>query len=165
MKRFFLTGERGIGKSTLLKSIIEDCKLDFEGFTTSFNHSNNYLFLQINNGESYTIAERNKHGFMEANIKEFQKASKAIDKVLSGQKILIIDELGYVEQESREFMNVVEKILVNAKKYICVIRNDDNPFLKRIKQLSDYETIILTRNNREAVRGKLIQAICKKAGI
>ncbi|MFW6119553.1 MAG: nucleoside-triphosphatase [Petrotogales bacterium] len=164
MKRFFLSGDRECGKSTLIKSIVDECKPDFEGFTTFFDHSRNHLLLKINKEDYYTIAERNEHGYMNANTRELQKAGKTISKVISGNKILIIDELGYIEQQSPEFMNEVEKILQNAKKCICVLRENDNPFLKRIKQLPDYETIKLTRNNREEVLRKLIRAICNKAG-
>jgi nucleoside-triphosphatase THEP1 len=58
-------------------------------------------------------------------------------------------------------MNVVENILDNAKECICVIRKDNNAFLKRIKQLADYETIVLTCDNREAVKRRLKQVFCK----
>ncbi|TYB88884.1 MAG: AAA family ATPase [Kosmotoga sp.] len=164
MKRFIITGKRGIGKSELLRNIIKECKLDFEGFTTFFDHTKNRLYLQINNKERYLIAERNKHGYMQSNIDELLKAAKAIDGLLTSQKSLIIDELGYIEQESPEFMEVIEAALRNAKKCLCVIRKDNNPFLKRIKQLPDYEIITLTSNNREVVRRKLIYAICNKTG-
>jgi len=164
MKRFFITGKRGCGKSELLRSIIKECKLDFEGFITFFDHTKTRLYLQINNKERYLIAVRNKHGYMNSNTDELLKAAKAMDRSLTSQNTLIIDELGYIEQESPEFMDVIEAALRNSKKCLCVIRKEDNSFLKRIKQLPDYEIITLTRNNREAVRRKLIRAICNKTG-
>jgi nucleoside-triphosphatase THEP1 len=162
MKRYFITGERGCGKSTLLKNIVKECRLDIEGFTTFFDHTESRLYLQIINHQTrFLIAERNKYGYMKSNTDELLKVTQVIDKSFTNQKTLAIDELGFIEQESKRFMNVVENILNNAKECICVIRKDNNAFLKRIKQLADYETIVLTCDNREAVKRRLKQVFCK----
>ncbi|MGC9384063.1 MAG: nucleoside-triphosphatase [Kosmotogaceae bacterium] len=162
MKRYFITGERGCGKSTLLKNIVKECRLDIEGFTTFFDHTENRLYLQIVNHRTRSlIAERNKFGYMKAKTDKLLKVSQVIDRSFTNQKTLIIDELGYIEQESTKFINVIENILKNAKECICVVRKDNNPFLKRIKQLPDYETIVLTCDNREAMKRRLKQVFCK----
>jgi nucleoside-triphosphatase len=161
MKRYFITGERGCGKSTLLKSIVKECRLDIEGFTTFFDHTESRLYLQIINHKTrFLIAERNKYGYLKANSEVLLKSLQTINRSFANQKTLIIDELGYIEQESTEFMNVIENILKDAQECICVIRKDNNPFLKRIKQLPGYETIVLTCDNREAVKRRLKQVFC-----
>ncbi|MEA2066567.1 MAG: nucleoside-triphosphatase [Thermotogota bacterium] len=162
MKRYFITGERECGKSTLLKNIVKECRLDIEGFTTFFDHTENRLYLQIINHRTRSlIAERNKYGYMKAKRDKLLKVSQAINRSFTNKKTLIIDELGYIEQQSTQFMNIIENVLKNAKEGICVIRKDDNTFLKRIKQLPDYETIFLTCDNREAIKRRLKRVFCK----
>ncbi|AKI97285.1 nucleoside-triphosphatase [Kosmotoga pacifica] len=166
MSRFFITGRRNAGKSYIIEKIIES--FDSYGFLTRFSKDNNTLLLKLigygnSESENFTIAKRNANGKMYPLKDGFEKATLMLKKIEPGGKLLVIDELGFLELCCEDFRNEVVRLLKGANKFVCVIRKEGNCFLNSLKKMEGTSLIMVDENNRRRVLELLLKEI-KKPG-
>jgi nucleoside-triphosphatase len=157
MKKIFITGERGIGKSTLIKKLwnflIETFpSREITGFFTKIEKNEKdkrvLTFISIDSKEHLILAQSNGEGmFVEEGA--FEKAAGLLKNIKSDGKILIIDELGYLESESIKFQTEVLELISHASLSILVVRKMKTPFLDHIRSLDNNILIETTQENRE----------------
>ena len=167
MKIILITGERGAGKSTLLEKTRPFLKELFPsvkicGFITKLKQPEDnkriVTFKLIDKKEEIIIAETLKNK-MTTKEEGFKKASILLKNLISEGKILIIDELGYLESHFKEFQKEVFRLISEAKFSIAVIRKMKTPFLDKIKNLKDAELIEVNNENRNSLAGEIKKAL------
>ena len=158
-RHLFLTGDKQVGKSTLLRRLIEARKLDCAGFETRA------FFL---NGErrGFTL-----HGRIEmppyrndciccARIEEkravpvlpvFEENGVLILKrsLASPAPFLLMDELGRLEREASGFIAQVEACLDADKRVLGVLQKCNSAHVARIAQREDVTVLTVTPENRD----------------
>ena len=167
-RHLFLTGDKQVGKSTLLRRLIEARHLDCSGFETQA------FFL---NGErrGFTL-----HGRVEmppyrndciccARIEEkravpvlpvFEENGVLILKrsLASPAPFLLMDELGRLEREASGFIAQVEACLDADKRVLGVLQKCNSAHVARIAQRADVTVLTVTPENRD----ELLEWLCRE---
>lgn len=158
-RHLFLTGDKQVGKSTLLRRLIEARHLDCSGFETQA------FFL---NGErrGFTL-----HGRVDmppyrndciccARIEEkravpvlpvFEENGVLILKrsLASPAPFLLMDELGRLEREASGFIAQVEACLDADKRVLGVLQKCSSAHVARIAQRADVTVLTVTPENHD----------------
>lgn len=164
-----LTGRPGVGKTTVIKRVLEALKVPATGFyTREIRGPRGRLgFEAITlDGRRCTLAH--------VNFKSFYRVSKygvdvstfeetivpSIDPDLHPHAALIvIDEIGKMECFSDRFCKTVIRALDSSKPVLGTITLGGNAFIEGIKRRSDVEIILVTLENRDrlpaVILGKL----------
>lgn len=165
MKKIFFTGERGIGKSTLLKKIIKnvDCSIggfiqekEFIGETKKFKVNSLY-----NLEENYTIGvyDAEKHE-LHSDMNMFNVISQDILlKSLDNRELIVLDELGFMEEKAPLFKDTVFKILNSGKPVIGVLKECDGDFVQKIAKREDVQVFKIDESNRDSMEDKIFQML------
>ena len=167
-RHLFLTGDKQVGKSTLLRRLIEARHLDCSGFETQA------FFL---NGErrGFTL-----HGRVDmppyrndciccARIEEkravpvlpvFEENGVLILKrsLASPAPFLLMDELGRLEREASGFIAQVEACLDADKRVLGVLQKCNSAHVARIAQRADVTVLTVTPENRD----ELLEWLCRE---
>ena len=167
-RHLFLTGDKQVGKSTLLRGLIDAKSLDCAGFETqAFNL----------NGErrGFTL-----HGRVDlppyrndciccARIEEkravpvlpvFEENGVLILKrsLASPAPYLLMDELGKLEREALGFIAQVQACLDSDKRVLGVLQKCSSEHVARIAQRNDVTVLTVTPENRE----ELLKLLCQR---
>ncbi len=167
---YLLTGHPGVGKTTIIKRIVEELKLPAGGFYTEEIRENNMRmgFAVVTfSGFKGVLAHRNfksryKVGKYGVGIYTLNRIGvKEIQMCLMEKKIIVIDEIGKMELLSPQFQAVVEKALDANNPVLGTITSARHPFAQKVKARSDVKVIEVTKQNREEVSKSLIKELKK----
>jgi len=152
--KIFLTGPKGVGKTTIVLKVM----LSFDkvaGFFTKKLKSG-VLFIPIGGREKFLIGIMTKNGMVPC-AKGFEKAVEFLENLrLDGETLLVIDELGFLERKIKPFLENVERIVSKAKKVLGVVREDSLNFFPFLK---DGSLTVIEVNHEN--RGQLPEKVSK----
>lgn len=165
MKNVFLTGEKHIGKSTLVQSILDKLNLPAGGYITervTGDNKTTYVVKSLyNSSEFYTIAnintiDRSREVFMDS----FDVGIVSIlEKSLENRNLIVLDELGFFENDSKIFKHKIFELLDSNKIVLGVIKDYNCEFLNDIRKRDDVSLIRITKENREEILNELVNMI------
>lgn len=165
MKNIFLTGSRGIGKSTLLNRLLKDVAGRVAGFRTLpvYDQKQQVVGFGLQDVEEQEEIRPEdmvglKHpGGIKAFPETFEGTARAVlaRALTSRAGLLVIDELGFLESGAPRFQEQVEICLDSAIPVLGVLKAHDNPFLKRIRQRPDVAVFEVTEENRDRLYEEL----------
>ncbi|WP_283247419.1 nucleoside-triphosphatase [Lederbergia citrea] len=169
---FLLTGKPRIGKSTMIKNLINDIGTDICGgfYTEEITDSNDRVgFRCVSiNGESLEIANvespsKTRIGRYGIDIEKFENfAIKVLQDALSSKKIIVIDEIGFMQMLSNSFKEIVQETVSNKKKIVLgTIPLDSHPEIDKIKYLEEARIINVNEFNRDSISESLVVDIWK----
>ncbi len=168
--KVFITGEPGVGKTTLIKKVVErlgDRAIGFwteevrdrktrrrTGFKVVTTDGKEKLFA------SKTFTSKHLVGSYGVNVKRFEEvALPVLEKALKekGNKVIVIDEIGKMELFSRRFRNLVKEIAYDPKLDLIATLpiRDVHPLVKELRRLPGAILIELTRGNREGMEEEI----------
>ncbi len=142
-KHLFLTGEKGVGKSTALRKLAEETGLKLGGFVTRKEEDGAVYILPVdaegNPGISPDPAHRLfgcLHREPDAEIAErFNTLGCLLLKDAEREaECIIMDELGPAERLAFDFQEAVLRILDGDKPVLGVLQRCVSPFIERIKR-------------------------------
>lgn len=162
MKNIILTGEKGIGKSSVIKSFIEKLNEEYEnehiyGFCTQKVDSNNpqesydkvYIYPangQLIQSEEFCVADINKEKAFKLHSNVFEQTGCSLLSDIPSGSIICMDELGFIEGTCNNFCQSVMNVLNSDCFVIAVIKEASTPFLNDIR---NHEKTILINVNEE----------------
>ena len=173
----FLQGPRKIGKSTLLRSVLQGMRDDVGGYFVQrlFQGGEHVGFrlLDMDSDEAYSLnkdvgslelelwdnlilrrtTDNRWHRFPQVFAKAGVQALEGAR--LRGKKIILLDELGDIELQAPEFIRAVHDLLASEKKVLGVLKLSDNPFIRGIKKRKDVITYDLRPENHVAVLARV----------
>lgn len=169
VKNIFITGEKGIGKSTLINRLIEEINLEVSGFKTlpyEIENQRMGFYLKglveasdfINNRpisiqDSQTSCIPITETFETLGVEVLRKSLK------DSHPIIVMDELGRLERMAKEFNQEVYKVLDSHKMVLGVLQQVSVPLLEAIKQREDTLILTLTCHNTHNVHMKIKEEI------
>lgn len=162
MKNIFLTGGKRIGKSTIIGKIISDIDLKIGGYMTErqvSDHSRTFTIRSLSNKEEkYTIARVDDRSLeKEVYMENFQyQLPKMLDRDLKNCDFLVLDELGFMENDIQAFTSKIYEILDSDKFIFGVVKDHDCEFLNKIRSRNDVKIIEITRENRDWIGEKIV---------
>lgn len=165
VKNVFITGAQGVGKSTLLKKVIENIDCTIGGFMQEkifTNSSTRFIVVPLcDHKKSYTIGVYDrKKASMDIDINCFDIISEDIlQKSFNSSELIVLDELGFMEEGSNLFKSSVLKILSSNKPVLGVLKECDTDFIHKIKMRKDVQVIKIDKVNRDFMEGEILRTL------
>jgi nucleoside-triphosphatase len=156
-----LTAEPGVGKTTCIQKIINAIGKEFcEGFYTEEirkdGERTGFVCVSLA-GERATLADVHspsslRLGRYGVEIEGFeQSVIPTIEKALTTNKVLIIDEIGLMQLLSPSFKEVLTKVLSSDKIIIGTIFFNPHPEVDKFKGYPNIHLVSLTKENRDTL--------------
>jgi nucleoside-triphosphatase len=168
---YLLTGHPGVGKTTVMKKLIEKFKLPAGGFYTEEIRENNIrtgFAIVTLSGFKGVLAHRNfksryKVGKYGVGVYTLNKIGVTeIELCLVEKKVIVIDEIGKMELLSPQFQEVVWKALDADNPVLGTITLARHPFAQKVKARDDVKIYEVTKQNQDEVL-KILTKELKKA--
>jgi len=171
--KILLTGKPGIGKTTVIKKVLQmlgDKAIGFytEDYRDLKNHKRKGFKVITYDGKEGILADVDfksdyRVGKYGVNIKQFERlAIPILEKALKEKdKIVVIDEIGKMEFFSEKFKNLIKQIIEDPEKKVIatISKKDFHPLIKEIKNLPDVELIEVTWENRDILPQEIISIV------
>ena len=171
--RLFLTGNPGVGKTTLIRAIVEQLEeVTCAGFYTEEKRQRGQRigFRVITlDGQEGSLAslgrEKPTVGKYSIRVDEFEKlVLPELDTAVTAADLYVIDEIGKMELLSRHFRNRIIELLAQPTNLLATIAKKGNGLLDQMKRRSDVEIIEVTRKNRDELPEQLAWRIKVELG-
>ena len=159
-----LTGQPGVGKTSLIKQAIAETRVGAGGFYTEEIRERgtrqgfrlvtldgqSAVLAHVDIGSPYRVS---KYGvdidsLNKVGVSALQRAARQCD-------LVVIDEVGKMELFSADFKSAVSQIIDSGKKVLGTIMLSPNPWADTIKRHPQLNLIYVTRNNHQQVLGEL----------
>ena len=166
--RLFLTGIPGIGKTTLIRSILERLEeVRCAGFyTEEKRHGGQRIGFKIVtlDGLEGTLASIGRKeptvGRYSVHVEEFEKLTlPQLDPATSPADLYVIDEIGRMELFSHKFRDSLVNLLARPSNLLATIAKKGAGFIDQIKARNDIELIEVTRENRDRLAGEILRRV------
>jgi nucleoside-triphosphatase len=167
-KNILITGTPGVGKTTLIKKILDRQKdLKATGFYTEEIRENGirkgFALVDLNGKKSVLSHVRIRSlfrvGKYGVDIERFNNFLDGIDFFDSQTDFIVIDEIGKMECYSDKFLSLMQKLLDSETMVIATIARKGGGFIAEIKQRSDIQLFELTQTNRDWLGFEIMSAI------
>lgn len=165
-RHLFLTGERQVGKSTLLRGLMEREGLRCAGFETRpfFVEGERKGFVMHGRVEmppfenDCVIAVRLGERRAAPVLPAFEENGVAILRrsLASDAPYLLMDELGRLERDAIAFATQVKACLDSSKRVLGVLQRCDAPLPTEIAAREDVLMLTVTPENRDALMDELV---------
>ncbi|MGC8546867.1 MAG: NTPase [Thermoplasmata archaeon] len=108
-----------------------------------------------------SINSRIRIGKFGVDLKAFdQVAIPAVKWAKDNANIIVIDEIGKVEQESKQYTDLVKEVLEMDRMMIITLhKKGRNPLLQEVKKRDDIRNLEVTQINRTLLPYKIVQLL------
>ena len=156
-----IVGARGVGKSTLIRRVLQELNRPLFGFETKkeealadeINGSPVYIYEagkeQLQTDENLVGHCLTRHSFpMTAGFDHY--APRLLSPVPDGC-VIEMDEIGFMESKSKAFCNAVMTLLDGSTPVIAAVKDKDIPFLEAVRSHPNARCFHITPENRDAL--------------
>ena len=174
ISNILITGYPGVGKTTLVKQVIEELRLDPVGFyTEEIREEGKRVGFRIKSltpglprmeGILARVGMGGPHrrGPYTINISDMEEVgARALEDALSCRGLILIDEIGSMELVSSRFQKAVIACLDSPRPVLGVIKAESNPFTDRIASRPNVEIIEFTRERYNEVKSVIVEMLKK----
>lgn len=168
---FLLTGEPRIGKTTMIKQLINAIGPDLCGgfYTEEITNSSGRVGFKCVSvcGESVEIAHvenpsSTRIGRYGMDVEAFEDfAVKILEDALSSKKIIVIDEIGFMQMLSSSFQKIVQEIITGSRIVLGTIPLESHPVIDIIKYRKEVRILSMNAFNRDTISETLLKDIVK----
>ncbi|KAJ8985615.1 hypothetical protein NQ317_015108 [Molorchus minor] len=178
MKNIVITGPPGIGKTTLVKKIINKLSTlqypqkDVDGFYTEEVRNNNRRIgfdIVTLDGQRAILARKGSNelpgemptvGQYVVHLDDFEKLALPIFE--KSKKLLVIDEIGKMELFSTRFEERVKKVIESRDvKVIATVPIKGGSLVQQIKKNRDTKLITVNQDNRDCLLDEIVELFTK----
>lgn len=169
-KNILLTGKPGIGKTTVIRKVMDKLTCSVGGFYTQEirEHGTRVGFkIASLNGKEGILAHVNYRGKYRVskygvNLTDLENIGvRALEDALEHCELIIMDEIGRMETFSGLFTTAVIKCLDADKPVLGTIQKRSSPFLDSIRTRKDVDIIEVDTTNRVRLPEIVLSKICK----
>lgn len=157
--RLLLTGPPGIGKTTIIQTVLSGIEISPGGFYTHEIRKEGRrvgFSLKTLDGEKGVLAHIDHRGGYRVgrygvDIGLFEAmALPALERALQEKEIIVIDEIGKMELLSQAFQEMVVRVLDQDERHVLgVMHQGRDPFTATVKRRGDVEVIAVSHANRD----------------
>lgn len=165
MNNLFLTGKKQVGKSTILKRIIDKLDISVGGYLTNRDFEGDDMAFTVlslyDKVSTYTIArDKNTQPPRKIYLKTFKNdLSNLLEISKENRDLIIIDELGFMEEQVKEFKDELMKILDSPTPVFGILKDHNTPFLNKIKSRKDVKILEINDGNRNSLDAEIIEIL------
>ncbi|MGL6197375.1 MAG: nucleoside-triphosphatase [Lachnospiraceae bacterium] len=169
-----IVGARGVGKSTLIRRVLEKIDRPVFGFETRKEEhladekqgSPIYIYEA---GKPHILTDENLVGYSrnkqpETNKKSFDRFTQKLLAQKAKSGMIVMDELGFMESASEIFCAAVMSLLDGDVPVIAAVKDMDTPFLKAVRSHPNCQCFYINLGNREALCSELVDFLEGRAG-
>lgn len=169
---FLLTGKPRVGKSTLIKKLINEIGSETWGgfyteeITNSINERIGFRCVSVD-GESVEIAHvespsQTRIGRYGIDIEKFEKfALRVLQEAMTFKKIIVIDEIGFLQMLSLSFQRKVQEIIYDNRIVLGTVPLDSHPGIDKIKYNKEVQLVSINESTRDMITELLVKDILK----
>ena len=164
-RHIVLTGPRGSGKSSLIAEMIRETEVPVYGFITDCLSADqggfHPIYIHPAGEEKREYEERNRIGSCDTRIHNirseiFDTVGTELIRSAEPGGILVMDELGFMEEQSVRFMRAVEDALDSEIPVLAACKSrEDIPFLCRIRAHPAVRLLSPNPGNWEDIRTEI----------
>lgn len=165
MKNLFLTGNIRVGKTTILKHILEKVDVSIGGYITDRSYQDNirkFTALSLyDNVSAFNIAKVDRNTFdKEIYLDTFKiHLVSLIEKSMKYRDIVVLDELGFMEDSISPFKKQIFSLLDSSTPVFGIIKKYDCDFLNSIRDRNDVIILEITESNRDSIEDYIIDIL------
>ncbi len=161
---YLVTGEPGIGKTTLIRQVVSTMRLRAAGFYTEDLRTagvrEGFRIVTLD-GQTALLAATghpsdvsvSKYG---VDVPELERVGvAALRRGLERGHVLIVDEIGKMQLFSKEFRSIVLTAVQQGHPMLGTIMGGRNPYADRIRQHQNVEVLTLTPESRQDLLERL----------
>lgn len=153
-KHLFLTGRKGVGKSTLIRGLLAAESAPLGGFFT-VKHQGGIYLLPAAGEQAFTPENLLFYCGHGGDPRRFDDLGCAALADTAGCGLLVMDELGPHEGEAVRFQAAVFRALEGDIPVLGVLQQAESPFLTRIARHPRLTVLTVTEENRDALSAEL----------
>ena len=162
-RHLFLTGPKQVGKSTVLRALLDGRDARIGGFRTQRvgvpEGADIYMLPPM--GEPVFLEEnilfRRRRGQTIGDDSAFDRLGDFLLASLPGADLILMDELGPNEATAFGFQRAVEQALDGDAPVYGILQMADSAFLDRIAARDDVRVVTVTEENRDALPRQLLE--------
>ncbi|SDZ10829.1 nucleoside-triphosphatase [Proteiniborus ethanoligenes] len=165
MSNLFITGEIGIGKTTIINKIIDKLNCSVGGYSTDREIVNGKKIFTakslLDDTERCIFAKIHMaNGHKEIYEDSFRYCIISIlEKSLSKADVIILDELGFMEDNIIQFTSYVHSLLDSDRFILGVLKKHDCQFISSIRSRKDVLVVDVNKDNRDSILDELLSMI------
>lgn len=162
-----IVGDRGVGKSTLIRRVLETLNCPIFGFETKKEEQLEdavrgcpiYIY---DAGKPHIQTPENLIGYhKEADIAAitaaFDRYAPKLMTPVPERAVVELDEVGFLEATSETFCQAVLQLLEGNCPVIAAVKNKNIPFLKTVREHPNAKCFYITVENREALYEEVLE--------
>lgn len=165
MYNLFLTGNAGTGKTTLINKILDKLNCSVGGYLTDREIINDKKIFTakslLDDTEKYEFAKINMiSGNKEIYEDAFRQGIISIlEKSIIKADVIVLDELGFMENNIIQFTSYVHSLLDSDKFVLGVLKKHDCQFINSIRSRKDVIVVGINKDNRDIILDELLNTI------
>lgn len=156
-----IVGERGVGKSTLIRRVLAELECPVVGFETKKETSlateekGSPVYI-YDAGRPHTHTEENLLGWcknkrFDSRVEVFDRYAPKLRAPIPAGSIVLLDELGFMESQAEEFCAAVMELLDGDVPVIAAVKYKDTPFLQAVRSHPKAKCFWIDKENRDAL--------------
>ena len=162
-----LVGDRGVGKSTLIRRVLKELNRPVFGFETKKeealeDESRGCPIYIYDAGKPHCQAPENLIGYhREQDIPSitaaFDRYAPKLMKSVPDKAVVELDEIGFLEAKSEAFCRAVLHLLEGDHPVIAAVKNREHPFLETVRSHPNARCFIITEENRDTLFEEVLE--------
>lgn len=175
MRHLLILGRPGIGKTTLMKRLIQELRhRPIDGFITEEQRERGQrvgFWLSLLDGRQILLAHRHLHtdkrvGPYHVNAAALEQAAvPVIKRGMRQATVLFIDELGAMELSSALLEQAIKEAFQHGPPIVATAGISPLPLITALKKRKDVELIPLSNENRQTIEEELrerLKVLCNE---
>jgi nucleoside-triphosphatase len=146
---------------------LRDARVPVSGFVTREIREGRHrtgFGIETAAGEEGTLAHvdyrgRPRVGKYGVNLEEFERVALPSIEAIPEGGVVVIDELGKMELASKRFREAVEALFEQDAPLVATVHAHRHPFTDELKRRGDVSVERVTRGNRDALPGRILDLL------
>ncbi len=167
-----IVGPRQVGKSTLIRKVLETMDKPVLGFATKredslYNPELGYPIYIYPACGPRTQTSSNLLGYChdrkpEVNTEVFETFAETMQDTPDAGSVILMDELGFMESNAEYFKSTVLKHLDGHTPVIAAVKEKSTPFLDQVKNHPNCKCFFINEENRDELTKEVIDFLKKQ---
>lgn len=162
-----IVGDRGVGKSTLIRRVLKELNCPVFGYETKKEETQEdplrgcpiYIY---DAGSPHIQTPDNLIGYHReqntaAITAAFERYAPKLMLTVPENAVVELDEIGFLEAKSESFCRAVLQLLNRNRPVIAAVKNKEIPLLKTIREHPNAHCFYITPENREVLYKEVLE--------